>query len=152
MLSTAGKASRHCNPSLFECCLGYVTQECLVKRLQGLVGIGEHIPSGSFAFINAEVVVAVYQTSCQAGEEDADFKVWHICVLFKDAVFIGVAIQKQQPVFLAKGDTALVQDAVIQSDILALCLRGYLHYFKRLQCDAIRLGKCHYISNQNSSR
>ena len=56
-----------------------------------------------------------------------------------DAPFVAVAVKEQQSVFLSQGDACLVQQSVVQSNILALCLRGNLHHLERLQRDTVGL-------------
>ena len=71
-------------------------------------------------------------------------------MLLDDAVVIGVAVEKQQVVLLSQCDTSLIQDAVAQSDILALGLRCNLYHLHRAQLDAVGFGKCHHVGDEHS--
>ena len=68
------------------------------------------------------------------------------------AIVIGVAVEKEELVLLAKGDTCLVEDAIVETDILALSLGGYLNHLEGLETDAVGLGKSHDIGNEYSCR
>lgn len=59
MLSAARKAGWHGNAGLLERGLRNIAEEGLIERLEGLVGIGQHVPGGCLAFVDAEVVIAV---------------------------------------------------------------------------------------------
>ena len=66
MLRPTGKPRRHRNTCLLERCLGDITQESLVKRLQGLFRIGQHVPGSRLTLIHTEVIVRVHQRTCQS--------------------------------------------------------------------------------------
>ena len=66
VLGTTGKALGHGNASFIEGGLGDVAQEGLVERLQGLFGIGQHVPCGGLALVDAQVIVAVDQRAREA--------------------------------------------------------------------------------------
>ena len=139
---------RHGNPRLVKCRLRDIPQECLVKRPQRLLGIGQHIPRSRFTFIYPEIIVRIYQTSRQSAEENTNLKVRHVRMPFDDTPVVRVTVQKKQSIFLAKRNTRLIQQTIVQSDILPFRFRRDLHYFKRLQRDIIRLCKCHHIRNE----
>ena len=149
MFCSTSESRRHGNPRLLKCRLRNIPQERLVKGLQGLIRISQHIPCRCLAFIHTQVIVAVHQTPCQSREEDAQFKIRHLWILLDDAIFIAVTIQEQQSILLTQRDTCLIENTVVQTYILTLCLRCYLHHLKRLQRDAIRLCKSHHIRNQH---
>ena len=151
MLGTTGKAGRHGDACLLERRLGNVAQESLVEGLQGLVSIGQHVPCRRLALIDAQVVVTIDQRTCQPREEDADLEFGHVGVTLDDAPLVGVAVQEQQAVLLAKGDAGLVEQSIIQSYILALSLRGNLHHLEGLQRDVVGLGKSHDVGYEHRS-
>lgn len=66
VLGTTGKALGHGNARFIEGGLGDVAQEGFIERPQGLVGIGEHVPCGCLALVDAQVIVAVDQRACEA--------------------------------------------------------------------------------------
>ena len=70
-------------------------------------------------------------------------------MLLDDAVVVGVAVEEQQSVLAPQGDTCLVEDTVVESDVLALGLRGDLHNLKGLQLDIVGLGQCHHIGDEH---
>ena len=149
MFGTACKTGRHGDAGLVEGGLRYVAQEGAVEAAEGLVSIGKHVPRSGLAFTDSQVVVAVDEVARQAREEDANLKVGHLGVSFDDAIFVGVAVEKQQSVFLSQGDAGLVEQSVVQADVLAFCLAGYLGYFKGLKGDAVGFGQGHHIGNQH---
>jgi len=66
VLGTTGKALGHGNARFIEGGLGNVAQEGFIERLQGLVGIGEHVPCGGLALEDAQVIVAIDQRAREA--------------------------------------------------------------------------------------
>ena len=146
-----GKSRRHRDTCLLESRLRNIPQKRLVKRLQRLLRIRQHIPRCRLTLKHPQVVVRVHQTSRKAGEEDTDLKRRHLRVPLDDAPIVRVAIQEQQPVLPAQCDARLIQQTIVQTDILALRLRGNLHHLKRLQRDLIRLRKRHHIRDQHGS-
>ena len=151
MLGSAGKAGWH---PVFTCLirlLRNISQESLVKLLQWLILIRQHIPCCRLALINPQVVVTVHQTSRQSREEDTDFKFLHLRISLDDAIIITVTVQEQQTILLTQGDTCLVEQTIVQSDILTLRLRSNLHHLERLEHDIISLGKSHYIGDKYGS-
>ena len=74
VLCTAGEAGGHGDTGLIEGGLGDIAQEGLIEGLQGLLGIGEHVPSGGLAFVDTEVVITIDQRARQSAEEDANLK------------------------------------------------------------------------------
>ena len=153
MLSPACKACRHSVFGLLVCLLRNVAQECLVKCLQRLFGVCQHVPCRGLTLIYAEVIVAVNQRACQAREEDSYLKrqVFGFLALsskWNKTIFVCVTVKEQKVIFLSQGDGGLVQQSVAESYILPLCLRGYLHHLERLQFDAVGLGQCHDVCNE----
>ena len=61
MLCATGKTCWHGDARLLEGRLGNIAQKGLVKRLEGLFGIGQHIPGGCLALVDAQVVIGVDQ-------------------------------------------------------------------------------------------
>lgn len=145
VLGTAGKALGHGNAGLLERGLGNVAKEGLVEHLEGLVGIGEHVPGGGLALVHAEVVVAVYQAAGEAGEEDAELELGHIGVPLDDAVLVGVAIEEEEAVLASQGDAGLVEETIVQADIFAFGFGGYLHHFEGGELYLVGLGKGHDV-------
>ena len=74
VLCTASEAGGHGDTGLIEGGLGDITQEGLIEGLQGLLGIGEHVPCGGLAFVDTEVVITIDQRARQSTEEDANLK------------------------------------------------------------------------------
>ena len=149
MLSTTGKAGRHGNATFLKGSLRDIPKKSLVKCLQRLVGISQHVPRRRLTLIYTQVVVAIYQRAGQSREEDTNFKVRHFRVTLYDAIFIRVAVKKQQAVLLTESDTSLVENAVVQSDILPFRLRSNLHHLHRLQLNVVSLGKRHHVGNKH---
>ena len=91
----SSKARRHLVAMTLEHALGDIAQEGLVVSLQGHVFIGLNNPGGSFAFCDAEVVIAGHQTPGKAAEEDSQLKVRHIRRLWDEPILVGLAIEHE---------------------------------------------------------
>ena len=149
MLRPAGEAGRHLVlPALVGDTVD-VAQEGLVEGLDRAPFVSQDIPGRCLAFSDTEVEIAPGQVARQAGEEDADLKIWHLRVPADQAVVVRVAVQHQKMVFPAQGDAGLVQDAVLEADVFALRLRGDANHFETGQGDVIRLRESHHIREQD---
>ena len=115
-----------------------------------MLGIGEHVPGCGLTLVHAEVVVGVDETAGETTEEDTNLKLGHLRVSLDDAPVVAVAIEEQQAILLAQGNTSLVEEAVVQSDIFAFGLRGNFDYLKGLEGDVVGLGEGHDIGNEHS--
>ena len=152
VLGTTGEAGRHAVASLLEGLVGDVAEEGFVEGLEGLVLIGEHVPGCRLALEDAEVVVGVDEGAGEAGEEDADLEIRHLGIALHDAVLLILAVEEEEAVLLAQGDAGLVEEAVVETDILALCLGGYLDNLHGLEFDVVGLGESHDVGDEDSSR
>ena len=85
-----------------------------------------HIPSGGLTLIHAQIIIAIDETTRETGEENADLELGHIGMTLDDAPLVTVAIEEEQTIGLAQGDTGLIEQTVVETNILALCLGGYL--------------------------
>ena len=95
VLCTAGEAGGHGDTGLIEGGLGDIAQEGLIEGFQGLLGIGEHVPSGGLAFVDTEVVIGIDKASGQTTEEDANLKLGHLGMALDDAPVVAVAIEEE---------------------------------------------------------
>ena len=152
MFGPTGKALWHGDARLVESGLGDVAEESLIERLQGLVGIGQHIPGGRLTLKNAQVIVAVDQRTGEATEEDTNLEGRHVGITANDAVVVGITVEEEQSVLLSEGDTSLVEDTVVEADIFPFGLRGNLDDLHRFEGDIVCLGKSHHVGNENSRR
>ena len=149
MLGSAGKTGWHGYAGLLERGLGNIAQEGLIEGLQRLIGIGEHIPSGGLTLIHAQIIIAIDETTRETGEENAYLEFGHIGMTLDDAPLVTVAIEEEQTIGLAQGDTGLIEQTIVETDILALSLRGYLDHLEGLEGDIVGLGKGHDIGNEH---
>ena len=152
MLRATGKTGWHGDAGLLERGLGDVAQEGLVEGLQRLVGIGEHVPRGGLALVDAEVIVAVDEGAGEAGEENANLEIGHVGVALDDAPFVGVAIEEEQAILFAQSDTGLIEQTIAETDIFALGLRGYLDDLEGLEGDVVGFGEGHDVGNEDCGR
>ena len=157
----AGKTGGHHVTRLIEHGLGDVPKVGLVEGLEGLLLVGQHAPGCGLAFIDAQVVVAVDEAAGEAGEEDAYLEqILHpflpgeadACAEGDVTVLVAVTIEEEQLLLTPKGYTGLVQEAVVEPDVLALCLGGYLSHFEGLQSDAVGLGEGHDVGDEDGGR
>ncbi len=147
----AGESRRHIVAVALVHRFGHVAQESLVVGSQRDVLVGLDDPRGRFALGHAEVIVAAHQAAGEAAEEDAQFEVGHILGLGNEPVLVALAVEHQQMVLLAQGNAGLVQQAVVESDVFPLRLRGDLHHFEGRQVDAIGFGEGHHIGYEHRS-
>ena len=67
---------------------------------------------------------------------------------FDNAPVVGVAIEEEQTILLAQCDTGLVEEAIAETDVFALCLGSDFDHFEGLEGDVIRFGKGHHVGDQ----
>jgi len=101
VLGPTGKPGWHGDARLLERGLGNIAQEGLVEGLQGLVGIGQHVPCSRLTLVNTEVIVGIHQRACQSREENTNLELRHIGMALNDAPLVTVAIQEEQSVCLS---------------------------------------------------
>jgi len=150
MFGTAGKTGRHLLLGEVVGLFGDVAQVGLVEALEGHAGVGHHVPGGCLALGHTQVVVAIDEAAGEATEDDGEFELGHTGVLADDAVLLGVGIEEEQGIFLAQGDTGLVENTISKSDIFAFGLAGNLDDFHGSEGDAVGFGKGHDICNEHS--
>ncbi len=52
-------------------------------------------------------------------------------------------------VFLAEGNTGLVEETVVEADVFALCLGGDLHHFEGLDLEVVGLSEGHHVGDED---
>ena len=67
-----------------------------------------------------------------------------------DAPLVAVAIEEEQAILAAKGYAGLIEQAIIQTNILALGLGGNFDHLEGLERDVVGTGKGHDIGNEHS--
>ena len=149
VLCTSCEARRHLVLGQVVGLLRYVSEVCLVESLQWHAGVCHHVPCRRLAFCHSQVVVAADQRACESAEDDGELELRHAWVLAYDAVLLGVGIEEQEAVLLAEGNACLVEDAVGESDILALRLTGNLDDLHLGQLDVVCLCHCHDIGDEH---
>ena len=149
MLGPAGKTGRHAIPGRIVELPRDIAQERLVKTLQRHVGIRQHVPCRRPTLSDAQVVIAVDQRTGQPRKEDRQPEIGHLRIARNQPIIVRVAIKHQQLILAAQRNTGLIQQAVVQSDILALSFRSDLGHLHLRQRNVVRPGKGHYIGNQH---
>lgn len=149
MLRALGETQWHHIASIVKGFLWDIAEESLVEGLQWRILIREHIPGGGLALEDSQIVVAVDQRARKSREENAYLEVGHIGIALDDTPLVAVAIEEQQPVLLAQGNTSLVEQAIVQPYVLPFRFGGNGHNLEGLELDAVGLGECHYVCNQH---
>ena len=149
MLRTPGEAGGHPVFVLLEQLFRDIAQESLLHYLDGDAGEGLEIPGSRLTFGNTEVVVAVHQVASKSAEEDTDLERRHLGIAGDKPVVIALAVEHQEMVFLAQGDTGLVEETVVEADVLPFCFGGDLHHLEGLDLEVVGLGEGHHVGDKD---